>query len=102
MSWETRRGCGPYYTRSRTIKGRVFREYIGGGAVGHKAAAEDELARQHRTHKAQQLKAERSRLQSLEDRTKSLEALCAAALKLELKEYGYQLRRGEWRRQRSG
>ena len=84
------------------MKGRVFREYIGGGAVGHKAAAEDELARQHRTHKAQQLKAERSRLQSLEDRTKSLEALCAAALKLELKEYGYQLRRGEWRRQRSG
>ena len=102
MSWETRRGCGPYYTRSRTIKGRVFREYIGGGAVGHKAAAEDELARQHRRQQALKIKAEQLRLQSLEDRTKSLEALCAAALKLELKEYGYQLRRGEWRRQRSG
>ena len=53
--------------------------------AGHKAAAEDELARQHRTQKAQQLEAERCRLLSLEDRTKSLEALRAAALKLELR-----------------
>ena len=85
MSWETRRGCGPYYTLSRTIKGRVFRECIGGGMAGHKAAAEDELARQLRRQQAEQVKAERSRLQSLEDRTKSLEALCRAALKLELR-----------------
>ena len=45
MSWEYRGKQGPYYTRTRSINGRIVREYIGAGLSGRLAAAEDEERR---------------------------------------------------------
>jgi len=41
MGWEKRARGGPYYTSSRKVGGRVVREYVGGGMLGHLAALQD-------------------------------------------------------------
>lgn len=41
MGWENREGQGNYYCRSRKVRGRVSREYVGNGIIGQIAAAYD-------------------------------------------------------------
>ena len=45
MGWETRQRGGRYYIRSKKVKGRVVREYIGGGDLGELASAMEALDR---------------------------------------------------------
>jgi len=53
MAWETRGGAPRYYTRTRCVQGKFTREYVGGGARGHQAAAEDILRRADRAARKQ-------------------------------------------------
>jgi hypothetical protein len=104
MAWETRAGsANAYYTRSRKVRGRVVREYVGaeGSPTAAIAAAEDEMRREAK---------ERSRLElaslGLQDLQTDapLEALMAvgeALLGATLVISGhYRHDRGPWRRRR--
>jgi hypothetical protein len=100
MPWESRRGRGAYYTRSRKVNGQVVREYVGGGFAGQYAALRDEQERQARAAEREQLRAMQradaeadAALAALIDATTTL---ARATLILA----GYHRHKGEWRRRR--
>jgi hypothetical protein len=101
MGWEKRERGGLYYTRTRKVGGRVVREYVGGGILGHLAALHDAQERQRREEEAALCKEERERLEALvapvEDLCEATEILYRAALL----SAGYRRhQRGQWRRKR--
>jgi hypothetical protein len=101
MGWEKRERGGLYYTRSRKVGGRVVREYVGGGTLGHIAALEDAQERRQRKEEAASWKEERDRLEAL---VAPVEQLCEVAEILSratLVAAGFRRhQRGEWRRKR--
>jgi hypothetical protein len=101
MGWEKRQRGGLYYTRSKKVDGRVVREYVGGGTLGHIAALQDAQERRRREEEAALWKEERERLEALvapvEDLCEAAEILYRAALVCA----GYRRhQRGQWRRKR--
>ena len=101
MGWEKRDRGGLYYTRSKKVGGRVVREYVGGGVLGHIAALQDAQERRLREEEAALCKEERERLEALvapvEDLCEATEILYRAAL---LSAGFRRHQRGEWRRKR--
>ena len=101
MAWETRKGGGRYYTRSKKINGRVIREYVGAGLKGELAAAADARARAEREAEKAAWRTEQGRMEAalapFEDFYKGVETLVRGSLLLA----GYhQHHCGEWRRKR--
>ena len=97
MGWER----GKYYTRSRKVKGRVVREYVGGGEVGELIARIDLLAREERESEAADRRAARAELESTSAKISDLGRLCDLLARAALFAAGYrQHNRGEWRKQR--
>ena len=105
MGWETRAGSrNAYYTRSRKVRGRVVREYVGaaGSPMAALTAAEDELRREARERALADRRSERERLAALDAPVLALGALSEALLGATLVAGGYrQHDRGEWRRRRA-
>jgi hypothetical protein len=103
MGWETRRGQGRYYTRSRKVNGRIIREYVGTGLVAELAAQQDAEARAQRLAERERLQHESVRwaaiAAALTELSRLLDGLTAAALMAA----GYhQHHRGAWRKRRHG
>ncbi len=101
MAWESRRGRGRYYTRSRKLDGRVSREYIGKGELARAIADLDAHDRDIREAMDATQRLER---ESLERAQRELDALCGltdvvAYRALEAAGY-HRHNRGEWRRRR--
>jgi hypothetical protein len=99
MGWEKRRRGGLYYTRSKKVRGRVVREYVGGGLLGQLAALSDAERRAKRKAEADEWLAERT---NLERADAALYTLCnqsdaMARGSLILAGY-YRHHRGEWRK----
>ena len=101
MGWEKRDRGGLYYTRSKKVGGRVVREYVGGGILGHLAALQDAQERRRREQEAALRQEERERLEAL---VAPVEDLCEAAeimYRAALLSAGFRRhQRGEWRRKR--
>jgi hypothetical protein len=103
MAWETRKGRGGYYTRSKRVGGRVVREYVGTGPVAEAVAALDACERSERL-------AEREawirRREEMETTSKAVERFTAdvhAVTRATLEAAGYhQHHRGEWRKRADG
>ena len=103
MGWETRRGRGRYYTRSRKVHGRIIREYVGTGPVAELAAQQDAekrvkrlAARERLHHGAAQWTGAAAPLMQL---SQLLDGLTAATL---IAAGYHQHHRGTWRKRRHG
>jgi hypothetical protein len=101
MGWEKRERGGLYYTRTRKVDGRVVREYIGGGILGHIAALQDAQERRRREEEAALWNEEREKIEAL---VTPVEQLCEVAeilYRAALLAAGFRRhQRGEWRRKR--
>ena len=94
MAFEQRGQSGWYYYRCwRDEDGRVRKQYIGGGAVGEIAAAADVQRR------AQQ-RAERKRLEDLDQAARELERITTAVFRGSMLLSGYHRHHGCWQRRR--
>jgi hypothetical protein len=100
MAWETRGGTKRYYTRSRRVKGRVVREYLGRGERAEQAAREDRQARLDRQARKQQQALEVARFGAIirmgEEYHDAVEIVSRAMMICA----GYHYHRGEWRKRR--
>jgi hypothetical protein len=94
VTWETRRGRGCYYTRTRREDGRRIREYIGIGQEARRAAEEDEARRR-------QVEAERDAARALAEDVQTLSELADLLARAALLAAGYHRpNRGLWRKRR--
>ena len=100
MSWETRAGSR-YYYRAKKVNGRVVKQYIGSGEVAGAMAGLESLDRERREEQRAEVKAERDRLDALDQRVADLSAAVDAALNDALTAAGYHRHdRGAWRKAR--
>jgi hypothetical protein len=102
MAWE-QRGARIYYYRSRKIRGRVVKEYVGAGPTAALIAAHDEAERERRHEERQRAREDARQLADLARQhdafSRAADALTAAALMAA----GYQQHaRGAWRKRRDG
>ena len=101
MGWEKRERGGLYYTRTRKVGGRVVREYVGGGILGHIAALQDAQERRRREEEAELWREERDRLEALITPVDQLCEVTEILLRATLLAAGFKRhQRGEWRRKR--
>jgi len=102
MGWETRKGRGRYYTRSRREAGRVVREYVGTGDVAELLADLDALGREERRQAEEEYRDECARLGAADG---ALCRLCDTSdllVRASLVAGGYHQHKREWRRRRDG
>lgn len=100
MAWELRNGAGPYYTRSRRVRGQVVREYFGQGPLAEAIALQD--AAERADHRARQdaLQAENRAELALRASVQSFTGQVTQLMFEALQEVGHHYHRGQWRRRR--
>jgi hypothetical protein len=99
MGWERRKRGSWYYTRSRKVRGRVVREYIGGGLLGAVAALSDAERRAQLRAQAEVWRAERAYFEAADAALHVLSDTSEAMARGSLILAGYyRHHRGEWRK----
>ena len=100
MSWETRKGRGQYYTRSRRVNGRVTREYCGSGVRALLMAMEDEMRRQELLAQKQRIASYRLYFSRLDEQHKLLDKCLREITSRFFLRAGYYPHGRSWRRLR--
>src|SRR5947207_14846731 len=99
MSWERRKRGSWYYTRSKKVRGRVVREYVGGGLLGQFAALSDSERRAQLKAQEESRRAERACLEAADGELHILCDISEAMARGSLILAGYyRHHRGEWRK----
>lgn len=101
MAWEYRERGGPYYYRNRKVRGRVVREYVGGGLVAELVAADDIEARQKREALRAEERMQREVVAAAVGDLLRLQDASLSLAQAVLADEGFHLHRGEWRRRTS-
>ena len=101
MAWESRKGVGRYYTRSRRVGGKVKRLYVGTGPAAEVIAALDadtkRIREEERTARIAH-KEQMERAIALVDR--SWAGVLGLTRTVLVANGYYRHRRGEWRKRR--
>jgi hypothetical protein len=101
MAWETRKGRGRYYCRSKRVNGKVVREYFGKGWTALSVSALDELLRAKRAAASQSRREEKTELHELDAELRAISDAADLLAEAALLAAGFhQHHRGEWRRRR--
>jgi hypothetical protein len=94
MGWN----LGRYYTRSKKIDGRIYRQYVGGCETGRLAAQHDQAQREKRMQCRESTKRLMSDLQAIDETVTMLCCRAEIAARAAMCVAGYyQHHRGEWR-----
>jgi hypothetical protein len=97
MGWDR----GRYFTRSKKVKGRVVREYVGTGRIGELAAQMDTIKREQQEAERAAFQALSSELDAMYSSVKELNKLADLLARAALVAAGFQQhKRGEWRKRR--
>jgi hypothetical protein len=84
MAWESRKGRGRYYTRSRRRGGRVVREYLGAGEMAELTSRAAELRRKRLATTSQDRREWKAAVDALDstvaDACEAIDLLAQAAL----------------------
>lgn len=100
MGWESRKGKGRYFTRSRREDGRIVRQYVRADEA-ELAAREDEERRRQKREQRQAERIDMARLREMGDRLEDYCRRVNADLESALALAGYRRHnRGEWRKTR--
>jgi hypothetical protein len=98
MSWESRKGKGRYYTRSRRVNGKIRREYIGTGRHAEVIAEIDAAERAERELERKLEKEQRECDLELDAEVDELCQLIDGLARGALLAAGFHSHRGTWRR----
>ena len=101
MGWETRRGRGRHYTRSRRVGSRVVREYVP-KSLAELVAEVDRLDRLVGEAEREKRREARAQLTAIDEELDELDRVCVSLTKGALLASGYHQHKGEWRRRRVG
>jgi hypothetical protein len=101
MSWESRNTNGQYYTRSRRVRGRIVREYVGCGPAARLQADQDQRERERRATKAAVEEAQRLEDSVLDGQIEKACQLADVFGRAALLVAGFHFHRGEWRQRRA-
>jgi hypothetical protein len=92
---------GRYYTRSRKVNGRVFREYVGTGEAAEQAARLDAIQREEREAERAARQAHKAEVAAVEAEITALSEAVDLAARAALLAAGYhQHKGGGWRKKR--
>lgn len=96
MGWEK----GKYYTRSKKVKGKVVREYIGGGEFAYLISEMDRIEQQEWEEKWATMRTEREEDRKREKSITGYFTSINDVLTEALIAAGYHKHKGQWRRKR--
>ncbi len=102
MSWESRKGKGRYYTRSRRVNGKIRRQYIGMGDRAEVTAEADAKERAARRLEKETEREQRECDLALDDKVDELCELIDGLARGTLLAAGFHSHRGTWRRRYDG
>lgn len=102
MAWETRKGRGSYYTRSRRVGGRVVREYVGSDSFAEAMAEIDALDRERQNEEQAAMRAEQEAQRMIDLKIDEEGDFVRVLTQAVLLANGYHSHKGQWRKRRDG